>query len=611
LVRTLILGLDAYDPKIFERLSGEGRLPNLTALAESKGYAPFQVANPPQSEVSWTSIATGLNPGYHGIFDFVHRNPESYTPFLSLLVTKKDVTGTQFAPPYRTETLFDQVTRQGYPATVLWWPATFPARPERLVKTLPGLGTPDIQGRLGVGTLFSNDPALNETMGKTPVQLLTSCGDGCYDGTLPGPSRQSLKGDKKSSSVDLRLEVYDDINVTVSIGDRRLRLEVGTWSPIVEITFKLGFLVRMRALTRVVVTRITPDVRLYVMPLQIHPLRTPWRYGTPRPFVKQTWRDAGPFLTLGMPQDTTALEDGCIDDAQFLQLCDDILASRERVLMRRLNDFQEGVVAAVFDSLDRIQHMFWPTRMDVVETWYEKLDGVVGRALARATQHNQRTRVVVVSDHGIAPFRYKVHLNRWLLDQGYLVSRKPQDQGSLKDVDWSKTKAYALGLNSLYLNVRGREGQGVVSPDEVLHLVEHLKQALEAWQGPEGQVVRQAWLRSEAFQGPLTPYGPDIVVGYAPGYRGSAETGLGQWQRDALTANGDHWGADHCMDYRAVPGVLFANRDLRDVPTPSYHDFPMIAAGVQPSEQQVASPPSLDEDDEETVEERLKSLGYL
>ncbi|MCP5100993.1 MAG: hypothetical protein GY943_36040, partial [Chloroflexi bacterium] len=159
-MRVLIIGLDAFEPKRFERLYEQGRVPNLAKYVDTGKYSRFAVSNPPQSEVSWTSIATGLNPGGHGMFDFVHRDPATYALNVSLLPTKSGFGGTQFAEPFTATTIFDQVVQKGYQATALWWPAMFPARVKSPVRTLPGLGTPDLMGRLGVGTFFTTNPEL-------------------------------------------------------------------------------------------------------------------------------------------------------------------------------------------------------------------------------------------------------------------------------------------------------------------------------------------------------------------------------------------------------------------------------------------------------------------
>jgi predicted AlkP superfamily phosphohydrolase/phosphomutase len=612
-MQTLIIGLDAFDPVVFERLLDQGRLPNLAGFVEKKGYSRFAVANPPQSEVSWTSIATGLNPGGHGIFDFVHRDPATYLPYVSLLPTKSSLSGTQFVPPNNARTLFDQAVRNGYPATVLWWPATFPARPDSPVHTIPGLGTPDMYGKLGVGTLFTTDLNLAQAGRKTALEYLKRNGKDRFTGQLKGPAQKKGKV-VEDLLFDIELDLTDSGNARLKFGEKRLELVLGEWSPIVEVTLKVGFLYKLHVLTRVLLTQTSPEVHLYLLPLQIHPLHSPWRYASPQGFVKQTWENCGPFLTTGWPQDTTGLEEGCMDDGQFLELCDSIEAGREKVLAYHLKNFKEGVLAMVFDSLDRVQHMFWRDRQDIIEAWYEKLDGIVGRTQqALSASNGDKVHLLVVSDHGFTRFDHKVHLNRWLIDQGHLVPSQPGGEPGLKNIDWSRSRAYAIGLNSIYLNLAGREGQGVVEKDQVLPLSNQLKEEMLAWKGAPGEsIVGHIWRRDEALDGPLKDYGPDLLVGFSPGYRASAQTGLGSWEDAALEPNTDHWGADHCIDPNSVPGVLFSSRGLSNLASPSYQDFPWLAIGEKLAASGGSiSPPSHGEEDEKVLEERLKSLGYL
>jgi predicted AlkP superfamily phosphohydrolase/phosphomutase len=610
-MQTLILGLDAFDPIRFERLSEEGRLPNLTRYAEPGHYARLEVAVPPQTEVSWTSIATGLDAGGHGIFDFVHRDPATYTPYVSLLPTKRGFWGTQFVPPFKVRTIFEEAARQGFPATTLWWPATFPAQPESLVCTVPGLGTPDIRGRLGVGTMFSVNAELGDTGRKTSFEIFERHGRDRYVGLLKGPTFTRRRRVRESTA-ELRLE-FDDESACLTVGKHSVELLKGVWSPILEVAFKVGRFLSVRSLTRVILTEVQPDVTLYVLPLQIHPLHSPWRYATPRSFVRRTWADCGPFLTLGWPQDTTALEDGCITDQQFLNLCDSIFDARECVLLHQLQQFREGILALVFDSLDRVQHMFWRDAPDVVDEWYVKLDALVGRVERHLADFGKgQTKLFVLSDHGFADFGYKAHLNRWLIERGYLVVRGEAKSGSLQDVDWSQSRAYAVGLNSLYLNLAGREGQGCVQADQRETLTDKLCDELRGWRGPDGrQVVQRVWCRDEVFVGPFAVYGPDMVVGFSPGYRASAETGLGKWEAVSVEPNHDHWGADHCVDSRAVPGVLFSTHDISNYPHPSYRDIPAMAIGTTIAPGDSAPPPAFSDEDQEIVEERLSSLGYL
>jgi predicted AlkP superfamily phosphohydrolase/phosphomutase len=612
-MHTLVIGLDAFDPGIAERLLEAGRLPHLEEFVRRGGYARFAVSDPPQSEISWTSIATGLNPGGHGMFDFVHRDPASYALNVSLLPTKKSVLGASFASPHNAPTIFDQAGREGYPATALWWPATFPAHLDSTVQNIPGLGTPDIQGRLGVGAAYSLDTSLKEEKFKTPVESLDRIGKGRYAGVLRGPSQQ--KGNRfQEVSLEFQLDVIDEHSARLSVGKQVLTLTKGKWSPIFEVVFKVGFMVNLHAITRVVMNRLDPDPTLYFLPLQIHPLHSPWPYASPPGFVRQTWNTCGSFLTLGWPQDTTGLEEKWITDDQFLQLCDSIFTTRRNILLYHLKTFDEGLFANVFDSLDRVQHMFLRDRPDVVESWYQKFDELVGLVGQLAQSKGWKDiRTVVVSDHGFAPFEYKLHLNRWLFDQGLIVQRPDQTEQSLRSVDWSRTRAYAVGLNSLYLNLQGREAQGCVPPAERQALSAEIRAGLLAIKGPDGQpAIRQVSLQEEAFDGPLSEYGPDLLVGYAPGYRASSQTGLGEWEHCLIEPNTDHWGADHCIAAQAVPGVLFCSRGLADFPHPSYRDFPALTIGRQVEKSgEIKPPPVSGNEDQKILEERLRSLGYL
>lgn len=613
-MQTILLGLDAFDPGIFERLYAQGRMPNLGKYVAKGGYAHFTVSNPPQSEVSWTSIATGADPGAHGIFDFVLRDPATYSLIPSLLPTKTDFFGTQFIPAHTTRTIFEQATLQGYPATALWWPATFPARLELPVRTIPGLGTPDIQGRLGVGVVFSPDADLANAKFKTPVEGLQTRGEARYHGLLKGPSQKTRQGPKETT-LQFQLDLIDEDLARLTFDKTSLQLKTGQWSPIFEVTFKAGLLASIRAITRAMFNRVKGEPRLYLLPLQIHPLHSPYRYATPPGFVKETWNGYGPFLTLGWPQDTTGLEEGWISDEQFIALCQSIDETRERIFFHHLDHFQEGVLGIVFDTLDRIQHMFLHNRPDIIESWYLHLDDLVGKVEASLnTKDGGKTRLLILSDHGFTRFDFKVHLNRWLVDNKYLVLKDENQEPTMSNADWSRSQAYAIGLNSLYLNIKEREGQGCVLPSEIESLRDKLGQGLTTWKGPDGNaVIQHVYLREEAFSGSLLAHAPDLVVGYAPGYRASPETGLGKWEASSLVPNTDHWHSDHCIDPQAVPGVLFANNGLAGFPQPSFRDIPPLAIdktlehGDSPSQ----GPPRIDPEDQKTIEERLKGLGYL
>jgi hypothetical protein len=246
--------------------------------------------------------------------------------------------------------------------------------------------------------------------------------------------------------------------------------------------------------TRLILTQVKPTVRLYSLPANPS-AACDLALWDPRFFVKEAWNNAGPFLTLGWPQDTTGLEDGCITDQQFLDLCDSIVAAREKLLFHQLDNFQEGLLASVFDSMDRVQHMFWRDHPQVIEGWYHKLDSIIGKVNAKiAASSDKPPRLLIVSDHGFKNFEYKVNLNRWLIQQGFLTPTGLSPEGDLKQVDWSRSSVYAIGLNSLYINLSGREGKGSVVPGEREQLIERLRQLLLDWKGPDGrQVVQQVY----------------------------------------------------------------------------------------------------------------------
>jgi predicted AlkP superfamily phosphohydrolase/phosphomutase len=607
-MRTVILGFDSFDPSIFEHLSDAGRLPNLTKMRQAGGYAPLEVCSPPQTEVSWTSIATGVDPGGHGIFDFVHRDPATYAPYVSILPTRKTALGEQFVPPYTTKTFFEEAAELGYPALALWWPALFPARPNIPVTTIPGLGTPDIRGQLGVGTFFTTE---EESKKKVRVVRLQAASKGVFTAELEGIKSQSRSGEKVIS-LPVRLEVKNETQAVLTIGDRLIDLTLGKWSPIIELRFKAGLFASIYAITQVILTDLNGKVSFYVSPLQIHPLHPIWQYTSSASFARKTWKESGPFLTLGWPQDTTALEDGCISDQQFLDLCQSIFDQRRRVLYAQLVNFEEGVLAVIFDCLDRVQHMFLRNQPEIVYEWYEKLDTFVGEVSQKLQAWDKdKYRFLILSDHGFRPFAYKANLNRWLEQNGYLVMKDGQSK-DLPGVDWAKTRAYAVGLNSLYLNVQGREGQGILTAEGIEPLLDEIKDRLLEWKGPDGKkVVNRVLLKHEAFNGPYVRLGPDLVVGYAAGYRASSETGLGKIPEAVMEENHDHWGADHCIDSNIVPGVIFANRDLKNFPGVSFRDIPFLAIGKHLDQSHIKPPSQIGRQGQKDLEERLKGLGYL
>jgi predicted AlkP superfamily phosphohydrolase/phosphomutase len=246
-----------------------------------------------------------------------------------------------------------------------------------------------------------------------------------------------------------------------------------------------------------------------------------------------------------------------------------------------LDQFREGFLFYYFGNVDQVSHMMWRARdpehpaydprtdaanATVVENLYRGLDVLVGETLDRLGPDDL---LVVMSDHGFTSWRRTFHLNSWLRDNGYIVLKDPgrrDDPGLFGNVDWTRTRAYALGLNGLYVNVQGREKDGVVPPADRSAVVEALASKLLGVVDPAtGQpAITHMYRREQVFtMAGMEDIAPDLVVGYAKGTRGSDESALGGMPPEVFVNNTSHWSGDHCMDPESVPGILLSSRPLR------------------------------------------------
>ncbi|HUI26231.1 MAG TPA: alkaline phosphatase family protein, partial [Candidatus Kryptonia bacterium] len=297
----------------------------------------------------------------------------------------------------------------------------------------------------------------------------------------------------------------------------------------------------------------------------------------------------GRFSTLGLAEDTWALNERVLDEDGFLDQAYLIHAERERQLFDALEKTRSGVVVCVFDATDRVQHMFYRyTDPDpraecpgdrsryarVVEQLYQRMDEMLGRIRAHV---DERTVLFVLSDHGFASFRRGVNLNAWLHREGYLAL-KPGAAGDaeyLRDVDWARTRAYAVGLAGLYINQRGREAEGIVARgEEFERLKREIAEKLVTLRDPDGDraVIREAVDIAQRYTGPYLDQSPDLIIGYADGYRVSWDAAVGKVAGDVVADNPKSWSGDHCVDPSLVPGVLFCNRQMA-TETPSIVDI--------------------------------------
>ena len=265
-----------------------------------------------------------------------------------------------------------------------------------------------------------------------------------------------------------------------------------------------------------------------------------------------------------------------------------VLEERLRLLDYALKNYDDGLLFFYFSSTDMQAHIFWwdspgqhPFRSltsaikygNHIKDLYKKMDGVLGEIMNR---YGNQATIITLSDHGFSSIKRRFSLNTWLRENGYVkpsycTTFYPEKaetttelyQGQI-GVDWSKTKAYGLGLNALYLNLKGREQNGIVEPRERTELIGELITRLEAIRDIDGKpVVRKAYRSEEIYEGPEVKFAPDIVIGYYSGYRCDDKSGEGLIVKDVLWDSRSAWSADHCFDPHEVPGVLFCNRPIR------------------------------------------------
>lgn len=565
--KLIFLGIDGMDPVITEEMLGAGLLPNLKAVAALGSYSRLATMNPPQSPVVWASIATGKIPSDHGIYDFIHRDHATYRPFLSL---HRQVGG-KYVNPVKGDTYWERLAARGVPATLLKWPMEFPPRPFN-GRLLAGLGVPDIRGMLGRYTVYTTSPEtiFPDCKGRV-VHVSPSAGR--FRSEISGPFTASLSG-RKETMLPFTVE-YGDSMATLAIGRQVVELRTGAWSPWVSFRFDVGFFRTVTAIGRFLLQETEPGLRLYLTPLQVGcdsqemPIATPAGYAT-------ELRDAvGHYATLGMAEDTAALNDGALNDGEFIELCDLVMQEREQLFMFELNRFKSGLLSCVFDTTDRIQHMFWrmrdpghplhdPTLMerhgDVIGRYYRWVDRIVGTV---RELHPDAT-IMICSDHGFTSYSRSLHLNRWLVDAGYMVLNEgiPACELMYEAVDWSKTRAYACGFSSIFLNCIGREKHGVVHPDEADGLKREISSELLQLSESGKPVICRMHDTTTLYSKSVSPDEmPDLLTGFNHGYRASWQTAVGGVPAGpVLEDNLRKWSGDHCCESSLVPGIYFTSQ---------------------------------------------------
>ena len=556
--RAIFLGLDGLDPGLTERWMAEGKLPNLVRLREQGCYSRLRTTTPPLSPVAWSTFATGVNPAKHNIFDFLNRDLRTYAPALSSAKVHRASGSAKASVELRqkSEPFWKILGRNFIGSTILRVPITFPPEPFP-GRLLSAMATPDLLGTQGSFSFFTTEPRPPVSEGGTRLPFTVHGEE--LRAQLPGPEGTFIPFCLKPASVsdERKLEIQG----------QSFLLRTGEYTPWVRLRFPGGRFRKIWGVARFLLTGTHPNAQLYVTPIEIDPANPALPISHPRYYSAYLAKLFGTFATLGMAEDTWALNEGAIDRQAFLQQAKLIQAERELMFFNALKTTRRGVVACVFDTTDRVQHMFYscmdsdsPHAM-VIEDLYRDMDRLVGQTME---QMDDSTALFVLSDHGFSSFRRGVNLNSWLERNGYLV-RKPdanRESAYLDGIDWSQTRAYTFGLSGLYLNRQGREAKGIVAAAQVAGLKAELIAKLTNLMDEElQQVAIQTVYDSEVvYKGPYLDAGPDLIPGYAAGYRASWSAAVGAVTSHVFEENTKCWSGDHCVDPILVPGVLFANR---------------------------------------------------
>jgi predicted AlkP superfamily phosphohydrolase/phosphomutase len=604
--KMLVLGIDGMDVQLTKEYIRQGLLPNVQKVVQRGSLYAVTTSTPPQSPVAWSNVTVGATSAVHGIYDFIHREPATMIPYLST---------SRVTPPSRllhlgnydiplskgrTENLqqgnpfWEFLADRDIPTTIFKMPANFPCR-GRKVDMVSGLGTPDLRGGYGNFTLFTTVPEQfkkNITGGRIiPVtfsenQIITQ---------LPGPANTMKEGNPESV---IPIMVWRDrINpvVRVLFQDHELLLREGEWSGWLQVAFPMiGSLVNVKGICKIYIKSVHPHFSMYVSPINIDPSEPALPVVSSEKYGKLLTEKTGFFYTQGFPEDTKALSEGIFTEAEYLELADQIIAERTRLLdfeFARFQKLDQGMLFFYFSSLDQNSHMYWRTidpqhplytpelhekYGNTVKTFYSRVDAFLGKLLDQYDIADPNVTLMIMSDHGFSPFRRQVNLNTWLYENGYLALSKPgalESEGYFAHVNWKRTGAYNLGINSIYLNLQGREKTGVVLENQAQSLRENLREDLLKLVDPATgtKAVSEVWIVPDTER-TRHPHAPDLIVGWNYGYRTGWKSILGGFTPDVISDNLDKWSGDHCVAPALVPAILISNKPVTK-PNPGLCDI--------------------------------------
>jgi len=608
--RAIVLGLDGMDPTLIRSLIDMGRAPNFKKLAEMGSFSRLGTTMPALSPVAWSSFITGTSPGRHGITDFVVRDPETYLPVFSIFEnTEPDIVfsvGDIHLPikgggpvNRRQGTPFwSYLTERGIPAWVSKIPTNYPVE-ETATMAISGMGTPDLTDAYGLFSTFTSDPFEDYAGMEGGTVQYVDVNDNVVHGNLLGPvnSLRTLADDSRDlfvNNVKVPFTVYLDPKadgVRLDIQGQTILLKRGEYSPWVSVEFELLPVVgTVRGNARFLLKEVAPHFKLYVTPINIDPVHQAGPVTYPAELGAEIARDMGAFWTKGLPCDTKAFDYRVINDEQYASQAELVLRERMALFDHLWSRFSTGLFYFYVSSTDQDAHMLWrnmdathpmhgesdPRFAGYILDLYAEMDKLVGKVLPAV---DDKTLLLICSDHGFTQFGRQFHLNTWLRDNGWLsvnpgAESKPET--SIFDIDWSRTAAYGIGFNALYLNLKGREREGIIEPAKAGELTTRLKAELHSVvdDATGKRPVARVYDRDEIYTGPKIGEMAELLVGYTPGYRNSSTSFMGATGSEIINLNPWAWSGDHSMARDLVPGTLFSSRRVA-AENPNIIDLPV------------------------------------
>jgi predicted AlkP superfamily phosphohydrolase/phosphomutase len=621
--KLVILGFDGMDPRLVKRWMNEGKLPNMRKLAErGAGVRELVTTHSPESPTAWASFATGVNAGKHNIYDFLIRDTSTYMPDLGMVhrepprfilnyipISKPNIRSIRGGTSFWTT-----AGRAGVRSSMLTVPVTYPPEEVPNGELLAGLPLPDIRGTMGTFYYFGTDLSRYEE-GNTEfggiLKRIVFEGDVARTELVGPPNpivRQQLRalraraplGESEKMKI-AELEAREDVRLpvtvhwnragksaTIDIGDTSIRLSEHEWSKWINLDFTINLLVRVHGMAQLFLIGAGQELQLYISPVNWKPDNPPAPISSPASFAGDLYERLGPYRTLGWAEATWPLNEDRIDEKTFMDDLYRAFDDRAQVILQRLDARQWDLLVGVIEATDRVQHMMWrlidPQHPmydralaakfgDSIERVYRKCDEFVGDVLTRI---GPDTPVLIVSDHGFHSFRQSVNLNTWLVQEGFMaIQGQAPGEKTLQDlfgggtfwenVDWSRTKAYAMGLGQVYLNLKGREGHGSVEPAQSQAVQDDLAARLLTMTDPNtgARMVDAVYKRDEIYSGDFIGNASELQVGLADGYRVSWQSTLGGSPPGLVYPNMKKWSGDHgSYDYKTTAGILISSRPI-------------------------------------------------